>query len=962
MSCVCSTYEKMCIVLDHVEPRIFAVRFHPLYSDAVRDFLVSTCEPLTRPASVNEFFMSSASLAAAASEGRWDPTAIARQLVQYAGLHDTTSPSGDGATKTMTTSSAPLTPAALFEQYLQRLPKVFRVLLGEMDMSAKLQLVLHRRFVAPRPLLAAPGEGLADHGDVNKRRRRELLGKPAALAVTSAIDAVVAPRHEMAYYLVCRNRAFFESLIAHDKIISTCLCMPGGGDDATIGSASLATLVFSDRDREGRVVYKAEVKGGHLRELRRQVQATRGFHIDVQYDYRTDTATADVPNFRLKDSTRLRSYQEASLERFLRGGNARNGVVVLPCGAGKTLTGVAAAAAIGKPTIVMCINELSVRQWRSQFAMWSALSKKQITVFTGKRKDMPADVFITTYSMMTTEAVKLPDGTYSEGQAWKAKILEEVEQRPWGLMLLDEVHGAPAADFQRVLDRVKYHCVLGLTATLLREDGNIGSLRHLVGPKLYEANWLELTAAGHLATAHCVEVRCSTPAPYVQAYMSSRPMTSRRTDIEALNPTKLWCTQALVHYHTVERSPPDKVIIFCDSTHAVRSYAHALGLPFMEGRTKATERHNLLSHFRQNPKVNCVILSRVGDTALDIPEASIIIQVSGLFGSRRQEAQRLGRILRPKPPSVKNATAVFYSLVSTDTDEVGYSFGRQQWLRDQGFAYRVIDAATVLDHFHHRAHGPGRHLACIGHPTWQYRALWLDGHQRQGDDGPAARSHRTEGSSLANGRAVTSAPVAAPLAHDDESYSDEDTVPLRHEESYVSFPACVSLAIDKAFLAGQTNVVVDKYGTVSFDAMDHPATHGMLQVSAAVLLDEPAENPADASASAPKPTRGKRGRGHDDELVQIRALAADDAAAARFEAAVRKYRSATGGGGSSGGGGGGGANGHLQEDNTTSFRLRIRRMAPQHNCRVDRDDSPCVLYHLQGFVQREEANKLAATK
>ena len=199
--------------------------------------------------------------------------------------------------------------------------------------------------------------------------------------------------------------------------------------------------------------------------------------------------------------------------------------------------------------------------------------------------------------------------------------------------------------FQEVINVVKHHCVLGLSATLLREDDRIERLRFLVGPRLYDADWLPLTHRGYLAPVVCMEVRCPMPPDYLKAYLSD-PSQEIQRDVVCLNPYKVWCVQALIYYHTHTRNPPDKVIVFCDSIVGVGHYAKLLGIPLMDGSTPETERANLLDYFRRSSHVNAIILSRVGDIALDIPEASVIIQISGLGASRRQEAQRLGRILR----------------------------------------------------------------------------------------------------------------------------------------------------------------------------------------------------------------------------------------------------------------------------------------------------------------------------
>ena len=696
----------------------------------------------------------------------------------------------------------------------------------------------------------------------------------------------------------------------------------GGGGASTTASMPVPTALQ----------YFALVSVGHLRRVRRTLHSTLRVDVDCYYDFTSDVTATAVPNFTLKDGVQLRPYQRASLERFVQVSKrqhtdtsqerrndtpeatqqstatahmtAHHGVVVLPCGAGKTLTGIAASAMVGKRTIVMCINVLSVLQWRDQFLKWTNLRPEQVTICTKDEKQIPGDVFITTYSMLTAKQkgdVRGPSmaqqslnettnerllfgggasasalaspaaplsgvrgsggGAYGIGGAGeeaddaddgrigitdnaerqylrelaeeaerdhqvKAKqrgdpssrstaldlvqmagetdngfrrrqVFREIEQTAWGMLVLDEVHVAPANCFQIVVDRVKHKCVIGLSATLLREDMKIDDLRFLVGPKLYEANWLELTHAGHLAPVMCAEVRCPLPPQLLAEYVASssspsslkkannnRNVTkkkgrggsdddsdedwdargsnsrkrnaagdkdddghhhhhhlrnrSKQTNIECLNPFKLWCTQALVAFHE-SRSPPDKTIIFCDSKPAAHYYASILGVPLMVGETSDTERSNLLQHFVKNPAVNTIILSRVGDIALDLPEASVIIQVSGLFSSRRQEAQRLGRILRPKPPSSDSGMSFFYTLVSQDTDETKHSSSRQEWLRDQGYSYRLLPLSSVMQSYFRTYADPSsllagaggmvrvpRPLVCVGCPKWYFSVPYVN--------------------------------------------------------------------------------------------------------------------------------------------------------------------------------------------------------------------------------------------
>ncbi|AYU80546.1 DNA repair helicase, putative [Leishmania donovani] len=521
-----------------------------------------------------------------------------------------------------------------------------------------------------------------------------------------------------------------------------------------------------------RFLYKCQVRDGKLREVKECLFSKFDIRADCYYDYMQDR-TLHVPNLNLASHVRLRPYQVASLERFCRGRKAHQGVIVLPCGAGKTLTGIGAAATMQTTTIVMCINNMSVFQWQREFLRWTDLAEDEVTVCTAKVKQRPGKVFITTYSMVVAKRGSTDGAAAEESRA----ILQAMTAQPWGLLLLDEVHTALAHHFQDVLNTIKYKCVLGLSATLLREDDKIGDLRHLVGPKLYEANWLDLTCAGFLANVECAEVQCPMPPLFLQEYhdiQSTRALlgaharlnhrggrggngkrcresvfqddedagedgdsdgedngarggrgrghdaygslTSRSLRLASCNPYKLWCTQALLAFHQ-QRSPPDKVIIFCDYLADVRFFAHHLHLPFMDRRTSEAERTNLLQYFQHSDSVNAIVLTRVGDVALDLPCASVVIQVSGLGASRRQEAQRLGRILRPKPPSLDNTCAYFYTLVSQDTADVSTSYKRQSWLRDQGFAYRILHCDRVLSEFARVGGQP----CCVGPPQWWYQ-------------------------------------------------------------------------------------------------------------------------------------------------------------------------------------------------------------------------------------------------
>jgi len=429
---------------------------------------------------------------------------------------------------------------------------------------------------------------------------------------------------------------------------------------------------------------------------------------------------------------------------------ARSGTIVLPCGAGKTLTAIAAAATMKRPTIVLCTNATSVQQWRYQFRHWTTIDREwdedrdkpregkrredvappRITLFTSDNKEplhTEAGILITTYTMISYSGKRALDGEI---------IINQVKSREWGLMILDEVHVVPAATFRKVLGVCNAHCKLGLTATLVREDDLITDLNFLIGPKLYEANWMDLTQAGFLANVQCVEWWCPMTPSFYREYLrwssdtttekatkskkrkatndaaaaettalpqtltyTATPHKTRRSRTRQLlyvcNPVKFRRCEYLMDYH---EKRGDKIIIFSDDVFALIWYAKKLQRPAIYGATRELERQSILRSFRGNSTVNTVCLSKVGDVAIDLPEANVIIQISSHFGSRRQEAQRLGRILRPKPNSdgSQGVNAIFYTLISTDTTEMFYSTKRRQYLIDQGYSFKVVTKPLEL--------------------------------------------------------------------------------------------------------------------------------------------------------------------------------------------------------------------------------------------------------------------------
>jgi|TARA_B110000261_G_scaffold26325_3_gene28970 DNA excision repair protein ERCC-3 len=323
------------------------------------------------------------------------------------------------------------------------------------------------------------------------------------------------------------------------------------------------------------------------------------------------------------------------------------------------------------------------------------------------------------------------------------EVLRQLQGREWGLMLLDEVHVVPAAMFRKVIGITKAHCKLGLTATLVREDEKVEHLNFLIGPKLYEANWLDLQRDGHIANVQCVEVWCPMTAEFFKKYLS-RDQASKRQVLYCMNPNKFMACQYLMQFHEQQRK--DKIIVFSDNIFALREYATALRRPLIYGDTSHAERTRVLHAFKFSNEINTIFLSKVGDNSIDIPEANVIIQISSHGGSRRQEAQRLGRILRPKAAALAamasgkevkvNAhdhNAFFYSLVSTDTEEMYFSTKRQQFLIQQGYAFK----GTGLSHLTHSA-------SAIAHTTLTllFYNLSCDGFNRRRRQGAAQVQHQ----------------------------------------------------------------------------------------------------------------------------------------------------------------------------------------------------------------------------
>ena len=364
----------------------------------------------------------------------------------------------------------------------------------------------------------------------------------------------------------------------------------------------------------------------------------------------------------------LRSYQREAVQHFWAGGS---GVVVLPCGAGKTIVGAAVMAEAGARTLILVTNTVAARQWRRELLARTSLTEPEIGEYSGERKEI-RPVTIATYQVLTTRR----GGTFAH--------LDVFGVRDWGLVIYDEVHLLPAPIFRFTAD-LQARRRLGLTATLVREDGREGDVFSLIGPKRYDAPWKDIETQGWIAPASCTEVRVTLTEAERMAYATAEP--EERYRMASTARTKLPVVRALVRRH-----PDEQVLViggYIDQLHALAEY---LGAPVVEGATTTKQRERLFDEFRAGT-LRTLVISRVGNFSIDLPEAAVAIQVSGTFGSRQEEAQRLGRVLRPKSDGRQ---AHFYAVVARDTIDTEYAAHRQRFLAEQGYAYTIVDADDVL--------------------------------------------------------------------------------------------------------------------------------------------------------------------------------------------------------------------------------------------------------------------------
>jgi DNA excision repair protein ERCC-3 len=368
-----------------------------------------------------------------------------------------------------------------------------------------------------------------------------------------------------------------------------------------------------------------------------------------------------------EDGWAVRPYQRQAVEAFAEGGS---GVVVLPCGAGKTIVGAATMAQVQSTTLILVTNTVSARQWRDELLRRTTLTADEIGEYSGQAKEVKP-VTIATYQILTAKR---------GGQYAHLALLDAMD---WGLIVYDEVHLLPAPVFKLTAD-LQARRRIGLTATLVREDGREGDVFSLIGPKRFDAPWKQIEAQGFISPAACFEVRIDLP-PYDRLEYAAAT-DDERYRLAASAPAKIGVVKQLVEKHRGEQ-----ILVIGQYLDQLDTLAEALNAPKITGATPVDEREELYRKFREG-EISVLVVSKVANFSIDLPEASVAIQVSGTFGSRQEEAQRLGRLLRPKESGL---TASFYTLIARDTVDQDYAQNRQRFLAEQGYSYTIVDADAL---------------------------------------------------------------------------------------------------------------------------------------------------------------------------------------------------------------------------------------------------------------------------
>ena len=495
-----------------------------------------------------------------------------------------------------------------------------------------------------------------------------------ARAAGMPVAAMVAALQDHAKYPAPESIAQELAALGQRYGLTTITAGTGGNLDLQIADQPLAELL-QRHEQVGPLLGKRQspttfaIALGH-RGVLKQALLTAGYPAEDLAGYLTgdELPLALLPTTRTGTPFQLRPYQKTAADLFYQAGQAKggSGVIVLPCGAGKTMVGMAAMTAIQQHTLILTSSLTSVHQWQRELLDKTTLTAEQIAEYSGQHK-ATGPVTLATYQILTYRASQEDDFLH----------LGLFDQQSWGLIIYDEVHLLPAPVF-RITAQLQARRRLGLTATLIREDGREGDVFTLIGPKRYDVPWRELEGQGFIAAADCTEIRIPQTAARQMDYATAGRRYQFR--IAAENPLKLAVVKQLL-----SQAVGHRILIIGEYLDQLKAIAQGVDFPLITGKTRQTERDRLYADFRSG-KISGLILSRVGNFALDLPDADVLIQVSGKYGSRQEEAQRLGRILRPKQDG---RSAQFYSLVSLRTCEEEFAQHRQLFLTEQGYRYHI---------------------------------------------------------------------------------------------------------------------------------------------------------------------------------------------------------------------------------------------------------------------------------
>ena len=433
---------------------------------------------------------------------------------------------------------------------------------------------------------------------------------------------------------------------------------------------------FIDQKKNDHALYVKEEFRGHIKQalikIGFPVEDTAGYEEGSSFKFELRKTAQSGKKFTIRD------YQRKAIDAFYQKGSVRggSGVVLLPCGAGKTIVGIGAMQLIGAQTLILVTNTLSIRQWREEILDKTTVKKEEIGEYSGEKKDI-CSITIATYNIITHRREK--GGVFTHFKLFSCN--------KWGFIIYDEVHLLPAPVF-RMTSELQAKRRLGLTATLVREDRLEEDVFSLIGPKKYDVPWKELEEKEWIAEAICREVRIPMRSMVRNIYAAASDRGKFRFSSE--NPEKMRAIASLIEYHK-----KDQVLLIGQYLNQLRKVAQKFNIPLITGKTPLIERELLYNDFR-NKKLSSLVVSKVANFSIDLPDANVAIQISGTFGSRQEEAQRLGRILRPKD---FNNKAIFYSLITNDSSEERFSHNRQLFLTEQGYEYEIFSYESFKETF-----------------------------------------------------------------------------------------------------------------------------------------------------------------------------------------------------------------------------------------------------------------------